>query len=42
MNLCDNGHSEVCYQKRNCPACRLLEKIKELEVELEDSKARED
>ena len=21
MNLCSNGHDEVCYESRDCPAC---------------------
>jgi hypothetical protein len=28
MNLCNNGHQEVCFEGRECPVC---EKIKEIE-----------
>ena len=23
MTLCDDGHEEVCYECRNCPACEI-------------------
>lgn len=36
MNLCSNGHDEVCYEGRNCPACALCDQIKTLEDEIED------
>ena len=32
MNLCNDGHDEVCYESRTCPAC---EKIKGLKEEVE-------
>jgi hypothetical protein len=35
MNLCSSTHEEVCYGGRFCPACKLLERIKELEDEIE-------
>lgn len=25
MDLCNNGHEEVCYESRNCPACSYAE-----------------
>lgn len=32
MNLCSNGHDEVCYEGRNCPVCEMeAEKDKEIE-----------
>jgi predicted nucleic acid-binding Zn-ribbon protein len=38
MNLCSNGHDEVCYDALECPACQLNEEIAERDkqiVELE-------
>lgn len=48
MNLCNNGHDEVCYEGRHCPACavaddlnrdisKLEEKIADLEYELKEA-----
>lgn len=34
MNLCDDGHEEVCYECRNCPAC---EAIKERDAAVEEA-----
>lgn len=25
MNLCDNGHEEVCFDGRHCPMCSMIE-----------------
>lgn len=33
MELCSDGHDEVCYDGRNCPVC---EQIKETESVVED------
>ena len=27
MNLCSNGHDEVCYEGRYCPACGLKNEL---------------
>lgn len=43
MNLCSDGHQEVCYEGRVCPACALREliidakdaEISELRVEVD-------
>ncbi len=35
MELCSEGHDEICYEVKNCPACSLLEDIKILEDENE-------
>lgn len=46
MKLCDDGHDEVCYEVRNCPACVLKDeletansdhasKVKELEEKID-------
>lgn len=29
MELCSNGHDEVCYESRLCPACELYEDTKQ-------------
>jgi hypothetical protein len=31
MNLCSDGHDEVCYSERRCPACELA-KEKDAEI----------
>ena len=41
MTLCDNGHDEVCYEGKYCPACKLKDEIDQLKIELEESKGRE-
>ena len=49
MNLCSNGHEEVCYETRVCPACeklkdadndisKLNDKVETLESEVADLK----
>lgn len=35
MTLCSDGHDEVCYEGRDCPACLLLETIKEKDDEIQ-------
>jgi hypothetical protein len=34
MDLCSNGHDEVCYEGRNCPACLIKEDRGYLEDDL--------
>jgi len=34
MNLCDDGHAEVCHEGRNCPACDLKQQLEEKESNL--------
>jgi len=31
MNLCDDGHSEVCYEGRNCPVCEISQQLQDAE-----------
>jgi hypothetical protein len=38
MNLCFDGHDEVCYEGRKCPCCELLKDNQKLEDELYDLK----
>ena len=46
MTLCSEGHDEVCYESRNCPACEVIkEKDKEIEIlkdEIDDLKSRDE
>lgn len=35
MNLCDDGHEEVCFDGRHCPVCEI---IKDYECTLEGFK----
>lgn len=35
MNICGNGHEEVCYEGHRCPACELLDTILEIQKENE-------
>ncbi len=46
MNLCSEGHDEVCFEGRICPVCEKMEEIKalgetidELQNEIDDLKA---
>ena len=41
MNLCSDGHDEVCYEGRDCPMCLLNGLIEELNIEVEDLKTEE-
>jgi hypothetical protein len=34
MNLCADGHDEICHEGRVCPACELLKKISDMEDEI--------
>ena len=36
MNLCSNGHDEVCYEGYECPACELADDLNEDISKLED------
>jgi len=49
MNLCSDGHDEVCYEVGKCPVCKLQEtvaeqeeKISDLEQEIEELQNEED
>ncbi len=34
MELCNDGHDEICFDQRNCPACELVKKISDQEDEI--------
>lgn len=38
MNVCENGHEEVCYISNHCPVCEEQENVKKLESEVEELK----
>ena len=31
MYLCNEGHNEVCYDSRDCPACEYIKKFSDAE-----------
>lgn len=33
MNLCSNGHEEICHEGRECPFCA---KIQEMKTDIDD------
>lgn len=36
MNLCSDGHDEICFEGKYCPACEIKQQRDALEKELED------
>lgn len=40
MNLCDDGHQEVCFEGRNCPACEFKHDLHISEEHNEELKDR--
>lgn len=36
MDLCSNGHKEVCYDSNECPVCRMIDLLKNVMSELKD------
>jgi len=36
MNLCDDGHDEVCYEGKKCPVCAVLKQNDDILKEIED------
>ena len=44
MNLCDDGHQEICFEGGKCPLCEIVKEkdtqIKELTSEIGDLKSR--
>ena len=34
MNLCSNGHDEVCFEGKWCPCCAMLNEISKYETKL--------
>jgi len=53
MNLCSNGHDEICYEGHSCPVCELITdntskieslegQVKELEQKVEEAESEND
>lgn len=40
MNLCNDGHDEICYEGRICPACSVLEEVATLKDRIETLEQR--
>jgi predicted nuclease with TOPRIM domain len=38
MNICSDGHKEICYEGRNCPCCDIMGEKKELEEKIDSLK----
>lgn len=36
MELCEDGHDQVCYDGRNCPVCEELKKSSDMEDKIYD------
>ena len=39
MDLCSDGHEEICYDGRTCPMCALIEEKTDLEDKIEKLEA---
>ena len=39
MNLCDDGHHEVCYDVAGCPVCAKQKELDQAEDEVSDLKS---
>lgn len=37
MNLCDDGHDEVCYEGRQCPVCDALSDAEDEALDLKET-----
>ncbi len=35
MNLCSDGHKEVCYEGNDCPCCEGINEQRELDRQIE-------
>jgi len=46
MNLCSDGHEEVCYEARTCPCCETIQMMKDdlsdKDIQIEDLKDQVD
>ena len=36
MEICEDGHDQVCFDGRNCPACELLKSNSDFEDKVYD------
>ena len=35
MQICDDGHDEICFEGKDCPLCKATQQIEELEKDNE-------
>lgn len=40
MNLCSDGHDEVCYIDNDCPCCELIKEKDDIEEDLDDAEKK--
>jgi hypothetical protein len=40
MELCSDGHDEVCFEARRCPVCEVMEKRDEVLEDLRAARAK--
>lgn len=40
MNLCSDGHEEVCFECRRCPACEEKSKANVVSIDLREAQER--
>lgn len=40
MNLCSDGHEEVCFDSRQCPVCAIKTQLEEIKLELKESEKK--
>ena len=40
MNLCSDGHEEVCYEARTCPACEAIQAMQN-DIDDKDNRIKE-
>ena len=40
MNIWDNDHEDICYNGRDCPACKILEDMTAFESDLTAAEAK--
>jgi hypothetical protein len=38
MEICSDGHDEICYESRACPACSLKDENAELQQKIKELK----
>ena len=36
MDICSDGHEEVCYEVEECPMCGMIDRNEELELDIEE------
>ncbi len=36
MDICSDGHEEVCYEVAECPMCKMIDRLEERELDIEE------